>query len=142
MRFIPKDIAKIHAIDQSIEMVALTRNKYRYVDVRIGDACTTPYANKSMDLVFCIGVSEYVDGVDKLLIEIKRILGDRGYVIFTSSPRNWLNLLRVILGNTLYLRTRSDMDDIFLSNGFKLLRHNHTMIQDQYLLTHCVNFSL
>jgi len=115
-------------------MVTLTQNKYKHVDVRMGDVCNTPYESEGMDLILCIGVSEYVENLDGLLAEIKRILSKTGIAILTSSPPSLLNQLRRLLGHTLFLRSQENMNEIILKSGFKILKVNNTMIQDQYLL--------
>jgi ubiquinone/menaquinone biosynthesis C-methylase UbiE len=134
LQYVPTNVTKIFALDKSSEMVALTSNKYKYVEISVGDVCHTPYASSSMDLIFCVGVSEYVEDADELLTEINRILREPGYAIFTSSPPNLFNWLRILFGHTLYLRTQESMIESIIHNGLKLLSTNRTVIQNQYLL--------
>jgi SAM-dependent methyltransferase len=115
-------------------MVAITRNKYKNVDVSIGDVCNTPYENESMGLILCVGVSEYIEDLDALLAEIKRILSHTGFAILTSSPPGMINQLRKVQGHKLFLRSQEEMKAKILFGGYKILKLNHTMIQNQYLL--------
>ena len=78
---IPADISRIHALDQSAEMVARTRIKYKHVETITGSALNTPYESGCMDLILCIGVSEYIADIDVLISEIFRVLDDKGSVI-------------------------------------------------------------
>lgn len=140
LRLIPPDIVRVFAIDNAAEMVALTRREHKEVEVCLGDACSTPYPNNSMDLILCIGLSEYLKDCDSLLSEIKRIIRTSGTAIFTSSPPNLINHLRKIIGHSLFLRTQSDTKKQISQNGFLVLSINRTAIQDQFLITPCFNF--
>jgi len=98
LNLMPPDISHIHAMDQSAEMVARTRNKHRHVEVITGNALDTPYETGCMDLILCIGVSEYIADIDVLLGEILRVLKTGGFAIITSSPPNYLNHIRKLSG--------------------------------------------
>ncbi len=131
----PADISRIVALDQSAEMVARTRIKYTHVETITGSALNTPYDSGCMDLILCIGVSEYIADIDILIGEIFRVLKDTGYAILTSSPTNILNHVRKLSGHKLYLRSDTEMIAIISSGNFNILRSNHTLIQDHFLLT-------
>jgi len=131
---IPADISRIHALDQSAEMVARTRIKYKHVETITGSALNTPYESGCMDLILCIGVSEYIADIDVLISEIFRVLDDKGSAIITSSSPNILNHIRKISGHRLYLRSDVEMSESLSAGNFKILRINHTLIQDQFLL--------
>jgi len=55
LNLMPSDISRIHALDQSVEMVARTRIKYKHVETITGSALNTPYDSGCMDLILCIG---------------------------------------------------------------------------------------
>ncbi len=136
LQYIPSDITNIYALDSSTEMIAIITDKYKDVKVSVGDVRKTHYASGSLDLIFCIGVSEYIEDVEELIREIKRILGKTGYIIFTSSPPHLLNRLRKLAGHCIYPNTQKNIIEIIMKNDLKILSLNRTMIQDQYLLTH------
>ena len=77
----PTDIGNIYAIDNSPRMVALTRKTHDYVDVVLGDALDTPFDNECMDLILCVGLSEYIADIDVLLNEIFSVLKSDGFAI-------------------------------------------------------------
>jgi SAM-dependent methyltransferase len=104
IKYIPSDIIKIFALDKSPKMVSLTGKRYSNVDVCIGDVNNTPYVDRSMDLIFCVGVSEYMQSLTNLLIEMRRLLRENGYIILTSSPPNTFNHSRKLIGHSLNLR--------------------------------------
>ena len=135
IKLIPPDIIKLYAIDKSFEMVALTSKKYKNVEISVGDACHTLFPNKSMDLILCVGVSEYIAEIEVLIKEISRVLNDRGFAIITSSPPNIFNHFRKLAGHKLYLRSDALMTQNISGGNFKIVRINHTLLQDQYLLT-------
>ena len=51
LNLIPAEISHVHAIDQSVEMVARTRIKYEHAETIVGSVLNTPYGNGSMDLI-------------------------------------------------------------------------------------------
>jgi ubiquinone/menaquinone biosynthesis C-methylase UbiE len=135
LNLMPSDISHFYGLDQSARMVANAKIKFKNVETITGSALATPYSNGCMDLVLCIGVSEYIaDGI-ALIREIFRVLNDSGFAIITSSPPNKLNYFRKLAGHKLYLRSDTLMTQIISSGNFNILRLNHTLIQDQYLLT-------
>jgi ubiquinone/menaquinone biosynthesis C-methylase UbiE len=53
------------------------------------DAQDLPFDNKTVDVILCIGLIEYVN-MDKCMTEMLRVLTDRGYIIFqTKDSRGW-----------------------------------------------------
>ena len=131
---IPADISRIHALDQSAEMVARTRIKYKHVETITGSALNTPYESGCMDLILCIGVSEYIADIDVLISEIFRVLDDKGSAIITSSSPNILNHIRKISGHKLYLRSDIEMSERLSAGDFNIVRISRTLIQDQFLI--------
>ena len=135
LKCIPADIVKIYAIDKSPKMVELTTNRYKHVEVSVGDVCHTPYASNNMDLILCVGVSEYIAEIETLVKEISRVLNDRGFAIITSSPPNILNHIRKLSGHRLFLRSSTEMIAYLSAANFQIIRITHNLIQGQYLLS-------
>ena len=121
LNLIPPDISHIHAIDQSAEMATKTRNNYNHVEVITGNALETPYENECMDLILCVGVSEYIADIKVLLGEIFRVLKTGGFAVFTSSPPNYLNHIRKLSGHNLYLRSATEMTERIFAGNFNNL---------------------
>jgi ubiquinone/menaquinone biosynthesis C-methylase UbiE len=132
---IPKDISNVYALDQSAEMVRLVQVKYPHAEAIQCDALSTPYASGSMDIILCVGLSEYISDLQMLLAEIIRLLSNDGCAIITSSPPNLLNQLRKFMGHQIYLRSVSTIEEMFDNQGFFIIKKNHSTIQDQYLIT-------
>jgi ubiquinone/menaquinone biosynthesis C-methylase UbiE len=122
-------------MDQSAEMVTKTRKNYKHVEVISGSALYTPYDYECMDLILCIGVSEYIADIDALLGEILRVLKIGGFAIITSSPLNYLNYIRNLSGHKLHLRSEIEMTSRISAGKLSILKTNHTLIQDHFLLT-------
>ena len=134
LRYIPSDFSHIFALDKSSEMVARTGKIFKHVEMAVGDACSTHYSSGSMDLILCVGVSEYVSDLHLLVAEIFRVLDLNGYVIITSSPPNVLNHMRILMGNKTYLRSISEFETALKTHQFSIVKTNHTPIQDQFLI--------
>ena len=135
LKHIPSDFTRIFAIDKSSKMISFARHKYQEVDFSIGDAIQTPYASGSMDLLMCVGLSEYVENVDELMKEIHRLLSNSGYAIFTSAPPTLLNLVRKFFGHSLYVRSKGEIENRLIDSGLNLIETSTTLLQDQYLIT-------
>lgn len=102
---IPKDISCVYALDQSIEMVHLAQEKYPHAEIIQCDALSTPFTSGSMDLISCVGLSEYISDLPALLEEIFRLLSNNGFAVITSSPPNLMNQIRKLMGHHIYLRS-------------------------------------
>jgi len=133
LKIIPSEFAMKFAIDSSLSMVQITKARYPEVIVTHQDAMQTQFDDSTFDLILCIGLSEYVAGIESLIDEINRLLKEQGYCIFTSALPRGLNRIRHFLGHRLFFRTDSELQSI-LASRFKIVRRNQTLLQGQYLL--------
>ena len=65
-----------------------------------------------MNLILCVGLSEYILDLQMLATEIFRLLAADGYAIITLSPPNILNQIRKLMGHKIYLRSLPAMEII------------------------------
>ncbi len=93
-----------------------------------------PLKPNCVDLITCIGTSEYIPQKALLLHSIYQTLKPSGYAIITFSPKNILNRLRNLLGKTIYPLSGSTATDLMAAQGFYIVRAYRTMIQSQYLV--------
>lgn len=134
LKLIPTEFSSIYAVDQSIKMTQLVKQKYPTVDVTCCNALNTPYSSETIDLIMCVGLSEYIIDIHHLVAEISRLLTKGGFAIITSSPANIFNQMRKLLGHKIYFRSVSTMHEIFKSYEINIIKTNHSPIQDQFLI--------
>lgn len=81
----------VHTVDTSAEMLARTRERLR--DERLqarGTRCDVgalSFAGGTFDLVFVVGVSEWLESLERPLAEIARVLAPGGHVVMTADNR-------------------------------------------------------
>ena len=98
------------------------------------NALNLPFLDSSFNNILAIGVSEYIEDLTPLVLEIKRVLKSNGSVVFTSSPKSLFTQLRKLSGNRIYPRDSRYITNLFKNEGFSLVRSNEiVMTQDQYL---------
>jgi SAM-dependent methyltransferase len=84
----------VHAADTVPEMVGLTLSRARTEGVRAhvcGSVCdirALSFADASFDLVFVVGVSEWLDTLDGALAEVARVLKPAGHLVL-SADNSW-----------------------------------------------------
>jgi len=118
-------------IDTSPAM--LNKNPYKSKLVN-GDILAAPFRPDTFDLVLCIGVSEYSTDLAFLLRKLNLLLSGKGFLVFTISPKNSLNFLRMLSGHRLFLCDDTSVKTIINETGFKIVKKTGTMMQVQYLL--------
>jgi SAM-dependent methyltransferase len=86
-------------LDISIEMIQLARQQVAKLPLIMrrhflrGDVEKLPFQSNSFDAVVSFGVIEYLDGDNKLLTEIFRVLKPEGYLLISVTNRYSYNLL-------------------------------------------------
>ncbi len=137
---VSKYFSDINCIDKSIKMLNLSKRKFpnfKYIEL---DVLDRNFKNilvsngKNFDIIFCIGISEYISDIDLLLANLDQVLDKKGYIIFTFSQKNFLNLPRLLAGHKLYLRTLKQVESKILSSNLLLVSTLVTPIQIQILL--------
>jgi ubiquinone/menaquinone biosynthesis C-methylase UbiE len=94
-----------------------------------------PFSAQTFIFISAIGLLEYLERVDKFFYEIGRVLQPKGHLIFTSSPPNLGNRLRWLWGEPLYLRPALQVKELLQGQGWRILGHTRSWLQDQWLVT-------
>ena len=134
LSLIPERTQITIAVDNCPEMIAVCRSRYGYILYLQADACQLPIKSDSLDLVFCIGLLEYIADVPLLLSEIHRILKKKRWLILSNAPPGPLNALRRLLGPRLYLRRPAEIEKLINTQKFRIKNQSKTSLQRQYLL--------
>jgi ubiquinone/menaquinone biosynthesis C-methylase UbiE len=119
------------AVDAEFSMLAHNPASLRVV----AQAQALPFREKSFSFVSAIGLLEYVEDFEKFFIEVRRVLQLEGYFLFTSSPPNWANHLRLAWGEKLHFYTEERLGNILKANDWKILGHSRSWLQEQWLAT-------
>jgi ubiquinone/menaquinone biosynthesis C-methylase UbiE len=93
-----------------------------------------PFREKSFSFVSAIGLLEYIEDSGKFFNEVWRVLQPEGYFLFTSSPPNWANRLRVVWGEKLHFYTEEQVGNTLKAHGWKILGHSRSWLQEQWLI--------
>jgi SAM-dependent methyltransferase len=99
-----------------------------------GSILNAPFRAGTFDLILCVGVSEYLADTALLLQSLHVLLTNKGYLVFTVSPKKKLNYLRLVSGHRLYLRDEMDAENMIKDNRFELVVRAATILQVQFLL--------
>ncbi|MDZ7343720.1 MAG: class I SAM-dependent methyltransferase [candidate division KSB1 bacterium] len=94
-----------------------------------------PFSAQTFACISAIGLLEYLEREDQFFFEVARVLQTTGYFIFTSSPPNFGNRLRGLLGEPLYLRPPLQVKALLQLHGWRILGHTRSWLQDQWLVT-------
>ena len=78
--------ASAHGVDIDEEAIANAANRAPGASFRVGDLRSLPYPEASFDLVVCFEAIEHVDGHERVLDELVRVLRPSGGLLLVSSP--------------------------------------------------------
>jgi ubiquinone/menaquinone biosynthesis C-methylase UbiE len=131
---IPESIPHRIAIDKSFPMIRLTRKDFPKTIFIQADVLNLPLKNSSFDLIFCIGLMEYIPKVEPLIAQLNTILKNRGYLLLSFSPKTILTYLRLLRGHRIYARKSEEIKNYFKGYQFEILGLEITPLQHQYLL--------
>jgi ubiquinone/menaquinone biosynthesis C-methylase UbiE len=122
------------AIDYSKQMIRRCRPQFQEVRFILGDAREMPFKGENFDLILCIGISEYLEDLDRFLNEIWKLLKPSGFVILTLAPPNCLNFIRWMIGHRIYPFREAKLRESLANIPLTIIRTNQILLQDQYLL--------
>lgn len=119
-------------IDYSEDMInqAKSNNNANNVNFQFGDCNDINFENNNFDRIFALGLIDYVENIEKVIIELKRVLKKGGKLIVTI-PKNptiffifrFFNGLRYRLFDAppiVNALTKKEAFDIFEKNGFSI----------------------
>lgn len=122
------------ALDKNFKMLSLTKPAYPDTLFIQGDVLKLPLKNSTFDLVFCIGVLEYVENIHRLLTQLYKIIKINGHLLLTSSPKNTLTYLRLLTGQKIYPRNVKKVEHAISTHSFNIIDIKSTHSQNQFLL--------
>src|SRR3989344_9671308 len=76
---------KVFGVDSSKRMLDYAKRKYPGINFIYSDATDTPLENNSVDVVFSLGLLEYIKNKEKLMREIYRVLKPGGVSVISST---------------------------------------------------------
>jgi|GEM_PF-957910 len=132
--FPEKSRKNIIGLDTNKAMLTRARIKYPGTHFLQGDSRFLPVQDNSINVVTCIGLSEYIEDLSLLLKEIKRALSARGLLLLTISPKSIFTSLRNLTGATVYARSSEEAEKICANQGFEVRKMSRTFMQVQYLV--------
>lgn len=100
----------IIGLDFSEEMIKKAKSKFNGCHFVVGDAFSVPLKDKSVDIVACIGVTNYYKDITKLLDGMKRV----GREMIISYPqKSFLGRVYIIISKVgIFLRSREEIEKI------------------------------
>jgi len=102
------------------------------------------FPKKYFDVIVCTEIIEHILDTDNLLIKIRKVLKDDGYLIISTPNMGWIyHIIRLILnhgpktsfkapsyhayrgdlrdGGHVHYFTKTDLNDIFIDNGYQIV---------------------
>lgn len=98
------------------------------------EVSSLPIKSGLANLILVVGLSEYLYDLDALFKEIARISSNKGWCIFTYSPKTVMTHLRTLLGHKIYPRRLDDIVRIALLWKFEIKKQGRSWMQRQILL--------
>ena len=134
----------IVAVDNCDKMLYYAKKDFPNIKFIQADVLNLPFKDSEFDLIFCVGLTEYIKKENLLLFlkNLKKILKKNGYIIITISTPNILNKFRYLLGHKIYLINDLEFEDKVFddkgisNNSFKIEKKISTSLQVQYLISH------
>jgi SAM-dependent methyltransferase len=121
-------------LDNIYSMVYKCKLDFPEVHFINADGKSIPFHKSVFDLVLCVGVSEYVHEIDKLIRSINEILKLNGHCVFTLSPPKFTTYLRWVNGHRLYPQHPYNFEKLLVKERFLQIDCAVTPFQIQYLL--------
>ena len=131
---LPDIIQNRIAVDNCFDMIAKTRLHFPQVQFIHAEADILPFRNSAFELIFCIGLSEYMANLQLLISNIYKMLTEGGYCIFTISPKSIFTYARYFWGHRIYPRNVAQIEEQIRNLNFTILGKTKTLLQNQYLI--------
>ena len=120
-------------MDISDKMIKIAKENYpdRNIIFKKNECTDTQLNDSSVDFIFALGLFDYVENIEKVFNEFKRILKHRGKIVITI-PKNpsiffifrWLTGIRYKVFDAppiVNAVTKSELESLCKSNNFKIL---------------------
>lgn len=132
LTFLPKGKKRI-LLDNSLFMLKKAPTSEEDQKV-IAELLNLPIKKEKIELITCIGVSEYVREKTVFLHQIYESLKPGGFTIITFSPKGLICTLRNLLGKKIYPLSGSRAHDLFAAQNFFIVCSYKSKMQSQYLI--------
>ncbi len=129
----PEGHWNIVCIDQSNDML-LKINPSEKISTLVADALSLPLDASSFDLVFCVGVSDYMKNGTPLVLELQRICHNDGYLFMTFVRPAFWNFVRNVYGKRIYSSRLAAIEQLVASLKLDIVGRAETRLQYQMLL--------
>lgn len=120
--------ASYYGVDLYKEAVLYGNKLYKNLTLIHSDAHTLPFKKEYFDVVICCEVLEHVEGPDKVLKEIRRVLTKDGIAVIEIDSGNflfrivwywWTNVRKgVWIDSHIHVFTFKKLETLFKKNGF------------------------
>lgn len=125
---------QVFAVDKSYGMLSKARRKGNK-NLVVADSTRLPFKSESFTLITAIGIFEYQEHRHAFLNELCRVMASAGYLVLTYSQFGFLNLLRNLLLQRVYLINLRELGQLLSENGYRITRLKRSCIQRQVLAT-------
>ena len=131
---LPETIPLRIALDKSLTMIQLTRKDSPDTQFINANVLNIPVKNATFDLIFCIGVVEYISDLESLFTQLNGILKNEGHLLLSYSPKNIFTSFRFFRGHWIYPREWQEIEKYIQKYQFELSDLKITPLQHQCLL--------
>ena len=135
----------VYGLDNSDEMLDICRRKGFASDLQLHDMkkLLYPYDGESIDHAVCIGVLQYFENIQPIIVEVARIIRESGVFVFTVMDRSPSESAAMVLGpeitdsgstDTIYRHSTAQISEYLQACGFesvKFLEFNMSMDREQ-----------
>lgn len=127
------DSISIMGLDGSPNMLKNAVKNWNGLLGVVGSVYHLPFRKDCTSMVSAVGIAEYLRNKESFVNEIQRILKNKGYVLITISQPSFLNRLRNLLGERIYLIDPEQWKEVLSKAGCICLGEKSSLIQKQYL---------
>jgi ubiquinone/menaquinone biosynthesis C-methylase UbiE len=123
----------IVGMDESFQMVRRATRVRADLALVAAKGERLPVADSSVILISAIGLVEYLDDPDDLLIEAARVVQPGGWFLSTIAEPGLWSLLRNALGHRIHPLDAKTWETLLGKHGFEIAGQTRTFMQRQYL---------
>ena len=106
----------------------LARGKDSRIEIYVADVVSLPFPNNFFDVIVSRQCLHYVENIDAVILEIKRVLKSNGLFTLTQfvplegkTKPYWIELMKVRQPLRKYFYSENEWCDVFQRHGFKVI---------------------
>ncbi len=136
--FLTEHLGKVTAIDTSEDMLTITRKKNPLAECIHADMFELPFKNNSFDKVVTMRVWNHLDRNDliKAIKEVKRVLKNKGYLIFDAEDKSWLRRFIGIIYKFIFRPTGYKIYQYSMRELYNILKNEGFIIEKVKFIQH------